>query len=55
MEKHGYEMTVYSGRSHWDKPIDEICGSFETRDEAENAAKVIEKYHPDCYIEIVEN
>lgn len=55
MKKCKYEVIVYSGKSHWDKPIDEICNVFETRREAERAAKVIEKYNPNYYIEIVES
>lgn len=54
MKKCKYEMIVYSGRAHWDKPIDEICDVFETRGEAEQTAKLIEKYQPNYYIDIVE-
>lgn len=54
MKKRKYEMIVYSERAHWGKTIDEICDVFETREEAEQTAKLIEKYQPSYYIDIVE-
>lgn len=40
-------LEVRSGRAHWDKPIEELCGYYDTKKQAEKAAKDIEKCHPD--------
>lgn len=47
-----WEVTVFSGRSHWDKPIDELFSVHETREAAEDYGKGIIKYRPDYAIMI---
>lgn len=46
-------MEVYPGRAHWYKPIEELTECYNSREEAEADARVIAKYRPDYYIEIL--
>lgn len=50
-----YAVIVYNGKSHWNKPIDEISLVFETMEEAKTYADSIEIYRPEYYIEIVKD
>lgn len=50
-----YTVIVYSGFSHWSKPIDELEESFSTKDEAEDYVRTIAKYNPKYWCKIVED
>ena len=50
-----YTLLVYPGRAHWYKPIEELCVSFCTLEEAENEKRIIERLRPKYYCEIVQD
>ena len=43
-------VVVYSGRAHWDNPIDELQEAFCTREEAEDYAKTIRRHRPNYLV-----
>lgn len=47
-----WEVTVYSGHAHWDKPIGELFAAFETREAAEDYGQSILRYRPDYEVMI---
>jgi len=49
-----WNVIVYSGYAHWDKPIDELEDAFRTEREARDYAKSIEQYHPEYRVESFE-
>lgn len=50
-----YTLLVYPGRAHWYKPIEDLCVSFCTLEEAENEKRIIERLRPKYYCEIVQD
>lgn len=48
-----YKVLVYSGRAHWDKPIEELTAYFPTREDAERYAHIFcdcdPKYRAEIY------
>lgn len=52
MNKTPWSVIVYSGRAHWDKPIEELEEAFQTRSAAESYAATIRKYNPGYYTDI---
>lgn len=49
-----FVVTVFSGYTHWDKPIEELEGYFETLKQAKEYAKCIGKYRPEYRVIIEE-
>lgn len=50
-----YTVLIYPGRAHWYKPIEEITETFETMEEVEEYIRIVRKYKPNYYFQVLDH